>query len=281
MKTAKAIQQHARGATEFLAASLRAPVRVGIVLGTGSGGVADQIDVEHEFAYDQIPNFPTSTAIGHKGCLLFGELAGQAVVAMNGRFHLYEGHDVGSATMAVRVMHQLGVRHLFITNAAGGVNPQLVCGDIVNIRSHIDLMCRISAVTNIGATQGRTNQRTDIYDTKLAADAHSISRANGFSIYDGVYAGLLGPNYESRAEYRMLRRIGADVAGMSTIPEVYVAAQLQMKVLAMSVITNVASPDSLTPTSGHAVIESGQLAAPRIHSIIAGVIERLDTTSVK
>ena len=247
----------------------------GIILGTGSGIVSQNIAIENEIDYGDIPHFPASTALGHKGSLIFGKLGSQPVVALNGRFHLYEGHDVDAATLAVRVMRELGVRYLFITNAAGGLNPKFASGDVMAINSHIDLMFRLSCQSSTVSALDRPAMRTDQYDEEMTKYAHSIARLNDFCLQTGVYAGLLGPNYETRAEYRMLRRIGADVAGMSTIPEVYVATKLGLRVLALSIVTNVAKPDVLEETSGQEVIDAAQTAAPKIHLIIQGCIESL------
>ena len=269
------IDQKATEAANHLASLANQPIPFGIILGTGSGIVAKKMVIETEIDYGDIPHFPQSTALGHKGSLLFGKLNSHHVVAMNGRFHLYEGHNVDDAKLALRVLQKLGVTNLFITNAAGGLNPNFNSGDIMIINSHIDLMCRTSPNTNVQSKCERPSKRTDIYDLEMAENARSIARANDFNIQTGIYGGLLGPNYETRAEYRMLRRIGADVAGMSTIPEVCMAATLQMKVLGLSIVTNVAKPDVLQQTSGQEVINAAELAAPRIHQIILGSINKL------
>lgn len=263
------LQARTDQAADFIAAQIGDCVpRFGIVLGTGSSVVANDIEIQNEFDYSQIPNFPLSTALGHKGRWIVGKLKNQSVIAMDGRFHLYEGHDLDAATLGIRVMHRLGVQKLAITNASGGINPNFKSGDIMIIDSHIDLMCRWSRASSVAAANQRPSKRVDCYDSEMAQLARQCARANDFEIQNGIYGALLGPNYETRAEYRMLRRIGADVAGMSTVPEVSVACKLEMRVLALSVITNVANPDSLTPTTGEEVIDAAQVAAPRIGQIL-------------
>lgn len=247
--------------------------RFGIVLGTGAGIVADHIQAEATLPYGSIANFPVSTATGHKGNLVCGTLDGHPVVAMQGRFHLYEGYDVDAATLPIHVMRQLGVEVLFVSNAAGGLNPKMVSGDVMLIESHVDFMNRTSVQMTTAPTLGRPSLRSDgVYDRKLIEAAKRIAREADFPLHEGVYAAMLGPNYETRAEYRFLKKMGVDVAGMSTVPEVTVASKNDMRVLAMSIITNVAKPDVLEETSGEEVIEAAQVAAPKLKSIVSGVM---------
>lgn len=275
MNSQLSIAERVQKAADFLRGHFETPPQFGIVLGTGSGVLAEMIECEHRIDYQQIPNFPQSTAMGHAGSMVCGTLSEQPVIAMNGRFHLYEGHALDDATIAIRVMHALGVKYLFITNASGGINPKFSSGDIMLIQSHIDLMCRVSADASVGAIDGRPELRTDRYDLEMAKLSHACARQNDFVLQAGVYGGLLGPNYETRAEYRMLRRIGADVAGMSTVPEVHVAAKLGLKILGLSVVTNVAKPDVLAETTGQEVIDAAELAAPRVYMIVESVIQHL------
>ncbi|QEG24003.1 purine-nucleoside phosphorylase [Mariniblastus fucicola] len=247
--------------------------RFGIVLGTGAGIVAEHIQAQATLPYGSIANFPVSTATGHKGNLVCGTLDGHEVVAMQGRFHLYEGYDVDHATLPIHVMHALGVEVLFVSNAAGGLNPKMDSGDVMLIESHVDFMNRTSPQIAAEPTLGRPSFRSDqVYDRDLIESAHSIARKEGFALHQGVYAAMLGPNYETRAEYRMLRRMGIDVAGMSTVPEVNVAARSGIRTMAMSIVTNVANPDSLEPTSGEEVIEAARVAAPKLKAIVSGVM---------
>ena len=270
----QSLADEAKQAAAYVSSRFDYRPQFGIVLGTGSGILATEIETELELDYGQIPGFPVSTALGHKGCLICGTLAGEPVIAMNGRFHLYEGHDVDRATLPIRVMQELGVKVLFITNASGGINPKFRSGDIMAITSHIDLMCRSTLNSSTSVAAERPTHRSDLYDRSLIASARHSARTNDFVLQMGTYAGLLGPNYETRAEYRMLRRIGADVAGMSTVPEVYIANLMSLRMLALSVVTNVAKPDVLETTSGQEVIDAAQLAAPRIYKIVADIVRK-------
>jgi len=247
--------------------------RFGIVLGTGAGIIAEHIQADVTLPYNSIDNFPVSTATGHKGNLVCGSLDGHGVVAMQGRFHLYEGYDVDAATLPIHVMRAMGVEVLFVSNAAGGLNPKMVSGDVMLIESHVDFMNRTSSAMSSPPVLGRPTLRCDTaYDQELMEIAKRIARENGFALHEGVYAAMLGPNYETRAEYRFLRKMGVDVAGMSTVPEVTVASKNGMRVVAMSIVTNVAKPDVLEETSGEEVIEAAQVAAPKLKSIVSGVM---------
>lgn len=272
----KDLNERVHQAADFIAKAINVSPKFGIVLGTGSGAVAADVEIQNEFDYAQIPNFPISTAMGHKGRLILGRLNQQPIVAMDGRFHLYEGHALDDATIGIRVMHQLGVQILFITNASGGLNPQYNSGDIMIIDSHIDLMCRTSLASSVALSNQRPSRRVDSCDCQLAQSARATARASDFEIRTGVYGALLGPNYETRAEYRMLRRIGADVVGMSTVPEVNVASKLGMRILGLSIVTNVAKPDVLDITSGQEVIAAAELAAPRVCTVVNNAITDLE-----
>jgi len=247
--------------------------RYGIVLGTGAGDLAKSIEIEQAIPYPDVPGFPASTALGHKGQFVCGRFADQDVIAMEGRFHLYEGYPVDLATLPIHVMHRLGVEILFISNASGGISPKLASGQIMAIDSHVDFMFRSTVAMNADVVGERPSVRSDsAYDLSLIELAKSSARRNGFPLHQGVYGAMLGPNYETRAEYRFLRRIGADVAGMSTVPEVAVAAARGMKVLGLSVVTNVAKPDVLESTSGQEVIDAAVTAAPHLTAIVSDVI---------
>jgi len=258
---------------ESIASQWQGSPRFGVVLGTGAGIVADSIEAQATLPYESIANFPVSTATGHKGNLVCGTLDGHEVVAMQGRFHLYEGYDVDAATLPVHVMRKMGVEVLFVSNAAGGLNPKMVSGDVMLIESHVDFMNRTSIQMTSPPELGRPSLRSDrAYDPELMKTAMGIARKEGFALHKGVYAAMLGPNYETRAEYRFLRKMGVDVAGMSTVPEVTVASKKGMRVVAMSIVTNVAKPDVLEETSGEEVIEAARVAAPKLKSIVSGVM---------
>ncbi len=250
----------------------------GIVLGTGSGQIADELQVEVRLPYSDIPHFPRSTALGHKGSLVCGCLGLIPVVAMQGRFHLYEGYSVDATTLPIHVMQRLGIERLLISNAAGGVNPAYSVGELMLIESHIDFFNRTSR--HFQASDSEQNIRPAFRadaacSQELIAIGQMVSRANQFVLHRGVYVGLLGPTYETRAEYRMVRQIGGDVVGMSTIPEITVASFYGLPTLAVSIITNVAKPGQLVPTTGHAVVAAAELAAKNLRAIFVAAVQGL------
>ena len=269
------IEEQSRQAATVLQQRWDRRPRFGIILGTGAGRLAEEIQAEAVLPYGDLPHFPTSTAMGHKGRFVGGTLAGHAVLAMQGRFHLYEGYSVDRATLPVHLMHHLGVNVLFVSNASGGINPQFQSGQIMLIDSHVDFMYRSTVSMSGQVVQGRPALRSDAYDGQLIRWAQESARRQGIVVHQGVYAGLLGPNYETRAEYRFLRRIGGDVAGMSTIPEVAVAARYGMRVLGMSIVSNVAKPDVLEATSGQEVIDAAAVAAPGLKRMVVDVIQAI------
>ncbi len=250
--------------------------RVGIILGSGLGGLAEEIETQATLDYAEIPNFPRTSAIGHKGRLVCGMLDGIAVVAFQGRFHLYEGNPAQDASLPVRLISELGADTLIVTNAAGGVNPAYAVGDVMLIEDQINLMFANPLVgINDDELGPRFPDMSAPYDPAMMQTAASIARRNDFVLHRGVYLAMLGPTYETRAEYRMARRIGADAVGMSTVPEVVAARHANMRVLGMSTITNVGSPDAPSETSGHAVIDVAKTAAPKLTAVIHGVIQSL------
>lgn len=249
--------------------------RIAIILGTGSGQLAEQITADVILPYHEIPQFPISTATGHKSQLVCGTLAGKKIVAMQGRFHFYEGYSYDAATLPIHVLHQMGVKCLFVTNASGGLNPQFNSGEIMAIESHIDLQFRTSKRFHAPRMHDRSKIYADGYDAKLIEQAVACGRRIGFPVHQGVYAAMLGPNFETRAEYRFLRAIGADAAGMSTVPEVFVAAHYGMRVLGLSIIANVAKPDVLQSTSGQEVIDLAEVAGPQLQAVLMDAVGRL------
>lgn len=248
--------------------------RVGIILGTGLGDFAKQIDAEAVIGYETIPHFPRPTALGHRGQFVCGTINGLSVVTMEGRFHLYEGYSAQQITLPVRVMKALGVELLIISNASGGMNPLYRPGDIVVIDDHINLMgANPLTGPNDNALGPRFPDMSCPYDPALIDRALEIAQQEKITAHKGVYAAMSGPNYETRAEYRMLRIIGADIVGMSTVPEVIVAAHMGLKVLALSTVTNVASPDSpAPPTDGHDVIAVAKTAEEKVRKIVLGIL---------
>jgi purine-nucleoside phosphorylase len=246
----------------------------GIILGTGLGSFTNEIEREAEVAYDQIPHFVRSTAIGHTGQLVCGRVAGVPVLTMEGRFHLYEGYSPQQITFPVRVMKALGIELLLISNASGGLKPCFMPGDIVVVEDHINLMGANPLVgVNDEAFGSRFPDMSRPYDAALVKRALRIARREDIVAHPGVYVGVSGPNYETRAEYRFFRKIGADVIGMSTVPEVIVAAQVGLRVLALSVVTNRCLPDAIAETDGKAVVAVAHSAEPKLRAIVLGILQ--------
>lgn len=215
----------------------------GIILGTGLSGLANEIDVQDALPYQDIPGFPVSTVEGHPGRLLLGTLGGAPVVAMQGRFHFYEGYDMREVTLPVRVMKLLGIERLFLSNASGGVDPEMEVGDLMVLNDHIDLFPdNPLRGPNLDQLGPRFPDMSEPYDRSLIAKAHSIAEKLGVKLREGVYAGVSGPCFETPAEYRRMRLIGADAVGMSTVPEVIVARHMGLPCFAMSVITDLGVP---------------------------------------
>jgi len=261
---------------QFIANRWNKRPRYGIILGTGAGDIANAIVAEEIIPYPEVPHLPASTAIGHKGQFVCGTLVDQPIIAMQGRFHLYEGYPVDQATLPVHVMAAMGVTDLFISNAAGGCQPDWIVGDVMMIESHVDFMYRATPRMFARTVHGRPLTRSDLYDVARIEQAIVHARAEDFQLHRGVYASMLGPNYETRAEYRYLRKIGADAVGMSTVPEVAVAATYAMRIMAMSIITNVANPDQLVETSGHDVVDAAAIAAPKLRSLVENAIKNTE-----
>jgi purine-nucleoside phosphorylase len=250
---------------------------VAIILGTGLGGLADEVDVEVRIPYGEIPGFPLSTVESHAGQLLVGALAGKRVVAMQGRFHRYEGYSMQQIAFPVRVLQALGAKTLMVSNACGGMHPLWSPGDLMLIADHINLLGDNPLV---GPNDDRLGPRfpdmSEPYDAELRALARAVALEQGIAVREGVYVAVAGPNLETRAEYRMLRAIGADVVGMSTVPEVIVARHMGMRVLGVSIITDQCLPDALVPASVEQIIAVARRAEPRLTALIRGVLERLN-----
>jgi purine-nucleoside phosphorylase len=271
---------HTYEAVSAASAAIRARVErapeVAIVLGTGLGGLAREIDVEATIPYSDIPGFPLSTVESHEGRLLFGTLGGKPVVAMQGRFHRYEGYTLQQVTFPVRVLRALGAETLVVSNASGGMHPLWSPGDLMLIADHINLL---GDNPLIGANDDRLGVRfpdmSEPYDAALRTLARSVAVDLGVLLREGVYVAVPGPNLETRAEYRMLRTLGADVVGMSTVPEVIVAVHAGMRVLGLSIITDQCLPDALEPANIATIIAAAGRAEPRLTALVRGVLERL------
>lgn len=255
------------------------PGRVGIVLGTGLGALAAEIEAEATIPYDAIPHFPTSTAVGHTGRLVCGRLASVPVVAMEGRFHLYEGYTPAQVTFPIRVLKELGCETLIVSNAAGGLNPLYTKGDLVVIDDHVGLPGLGGVSPLIGPNDDRLGPRfPDMvapYDRELQELALKVALEEGIVAHRGVYVGVVGPNLETRAEYRFLRAIGADVVGMSTVTEVLVAVHAGLKVLGFSIVTDLCLPDALEPVKIEEILAVANEAEGKLRRIVTRLLGRL------
>ncbi len=262
-------------ATEVIKAQWDERPRAGIVLGTGLGSVAGEIETQATLDYASIPHFPQSTVVGHTGQLVCGTLCGVPVVAMEGRFHAYEGYSHRQITFPIRVMRAMGAEMLIVSNASGGMNPFYSLGDIVVIDDHINLM---GDNPLIGVNDERLGPRfPDIsrpYDPALADQALDVARRENIVAHRGVYAAVTGPNLETRAEYRFLRTIGADLVGMSTVPEVIVAVHGGIRVLGLSIVTDLCFPDALKPANIEQILATAAEAEPKLRKIVLGVLAR-------
>ena len=250
--------------------------RVGIILGTGLGRLAEEIESPVTVEYSDIPHFVPSTVESHSGRLIFGELEGELVVAMQGRLHRYEGYSLQEVTFPVRVLRALGVEVLVVSNASGGMNPLWAPGDLVLIADHINLLGDSPLV---GANEEELGPRfpdmSAAYDPELQSVAREVALERGIPLRCGVYVAVPGPNLETRAEYRMLRALGADVVGMSTVPEVIVAVHGGLRVLGISIITDACLPDALEPATLEKILAVARGAEPKLGELVRGVIARL------
>lgn len=249
---------------------------VAIILGTGLGALGREIDVHTSIDYSEIPGFPLSTVESHSGRLLFGTLGGRQVVAMQGRFHRYEGYSLQEVSFPVRVMHALGARTLVVSNACGVMNPLWNKGELMVIADHINLLGDNPLIGPNDDTLGpRFPDMSQPYDPGLRAIAREVAVNAKMVVREGVYAAVTGPNLETRAEYRMLRSAGADVVGMSTVPEVIVAVHAGMRVLGISILTDRCLPDALEPATVEEIIAVASRAEPHLTMLVRGVLERL------
>jgi len=271
---------HTRDNAERTAAAVRArwdrTPAAAIILGTGLGRLAEQIAVEAEVAYAELPGFARATVETHGGRLLCGTLAGRPVVAMQGRFHRYEGYSLQEVTFPVRALRALGAATLVVSNACGGMHPLWAPGDLMLIADHINLLGDNPLVgPNDAALGPRFPDMSAPYDAGLRDLARAVAAERRIALREGVYVAVAGPNLETRAEYRMLRQLGADVVGMSTVPEVIVAVHGGMRVLGISIITDQCLPDALEPASLERIIGVAREAEPKLGALVAGVVERL------
>lgn len=248
----------------------------GIILGTGLGGLTKEIDVKHEIEYENLPHFPLSTVESHHGKLIFGKIGDKNVVAMQGRFHFYEGYSMKQITFPVRVMKFLGIKTLLVSNACGGMNPIYNRGDIMLMVDHINLLGDNPLIgMNEDELGPRFPDMSEPYDLQLIKVAEEVALENKIKVQKGVYVAVPGPNLETKAEYRFLRTIGADVVGMSTIPENIVANHMGIKVLGISIVTDECFPDSLKPVNVEEIISTAMQAEPKMTLIMKEVVKRI------
>ena len=252
---------------------------VAIILVSGLGRLADRITDRQVVAYDEVPGFPPPTVVGHSGAVVAGTLGGKRVVALSGRFHMYEGHDAPLAGFPVRVLQELGASTLVVTNAAGGIRRSFKPGDIMLIRDHINLTFRNPLIGAVEPGDERFPDMSDPYDPALGKLAHTVAREQGVALAEGVYCALLGPTYETPAEVKMLTTLGADAVGMSTVPEVIVARARGMRVLGFSCITNLACGLSDQPITHAEVLETTFIAGERMSALVAEIVRRVERPS--
>ncbi len=260
---------------EFIKSKINTQPRVGIILGSGLGGLVDDIETEVTLDYHDIPNFPVSTVSGHKGQLLFGKLNGVNVVAMKGRFHYYEGYTMQQVTFPVKVMKLLGIQSLFVSNASGGVNPEFEIGDIMFITDHINQMPNPLIGPNIDELGPRFPDMSEAYSKELLSKAKRIARHMNIKYRVGVYVGLTGPTFETPHEYFYIHKIGGDAVGMSTVPEVIVARHMGLPVFAVSVISDLGVEGKIVEVSHEEVLEAAEQAAGKIKQIVTQLVKEV------
>ena len=279
------LQQQVSDAAKSIRSRWPKMPQVAIILGSGLGGLSSEIDVEQSIPYRDVPHFKSATALGHDGTLICGTVGSMTVCAMNGRFHRYEGYSLSEVAFPVRVFAELGATILIVSNACGGLNPLFSAGDVMVIEDQVNLMFKNPLTGVVGSTVNGSigfERPADIsgaarptYDLRLLKSAQQVARDAGLPVRTGVYCSVPGPNYETRAELRMLRTVGVDVVGMSTIPEVIVASQLGMRVLGLSAVTNKCSPDARVATTGESIVVAAESTQPKMRDIVLGVINKL------
>jgi len=260
---------------DYIKSKIKETPKVGIILGTGLGGLVDDIEIETALPYHEIPNFPVSTVKGHKGQLLFGRVNGNSVVAMQGRFHYYEGYSMQQVTFPVKVMKMLGIETLIVSNASGGVNPEFEIGDIMFITDHINLMPNPLIGPNIEELGPRFPDMSEAYSKTLLSKAKKIARHLNIKYRTGVYAAMTGPSFETPHEYFYIHKIGGDAVGMSTVPEVIVARHMKIPVFAVSVISDLGVEGKIVEVSHEEVLEAAEKAAVKIKQIVMELIREL------
>jgi purine-nucleoside phosphorylase len=264
-----------KSTAEFIKKQVSFSPEVGIILGTGLGGLVKEIEILHTIPYEKIPGMPLSTVEGHSGKLIFGNLAGKKVVAMQGRFHFYEGYDIQQVVFPVRVMKYLGIKTLLVSNASGGMNPAFAIGDLMIITDHINLLPNPLVGKNDNELGVRFPDMSEAYDKNLIAKAKDIAKKNNIKVQQGVYVGLTGPTLETPAEYKYLRIIGGDNVGMSTTPEVIAARHMGIPVFAISIITDVGIEGRIVKVTHEEIMRAAEIAEPRMTVIMKELVKSL------
>jgi len=268
--------KHINETVDFLQEKGFKKPEIGIILGTGLGKLIEEVEIINEVSYNHIPNFPTATVEFHKGKLIYGILEGKKVIVMQGRFHLYEGYTLQDVTYPVRVMEKLGIKTLLVSNASGAINLNFKKGELMLIEDHINLLgsspLAFKGVEELGE---RFTDMSEPYDAEINSKFESIAKANNIKLHSGVYASVVGPQLETKAEYRMLKIIGADAVGMSTVPEVIVGNHLKLKVAAVSVLTDECDPNNLKPVDISEIIAMASKAEPEMIVLFKKLIKEL------
>ena len=260
---------------QFILNEINSKPEVGIILGTGLGGLVREIEIKKILEYKNIPNFPISTVEGHHGKLIFGNLSGKKVIAMQGRLHFYEGYNMQQVTFPVRVMKILGIKNLIVSNASGGVNPDFGIGDLMIINDHINLIPNPLIGKNYSELGPRFPDMSNAYDKKLITKAEAIAKNNKIKVQKGVYTAVTGPTFETPSEYKYFRIIGSDAVGMSTVPEVIVARQMGISCFAISIITDLGVPSKIVKVTQTDVLNAAEKSEPLMTKIITELIAEL------
>lgn len=265
-----------KATANFITEKIKAKPEIGIILGTGLGGLVKEIEITESIPYAEIPNFPVSTVDGHAGRLIFGKLGDREVIAMQGRFHFYEGYSMKEVTFPVRVLKYAGVTHLFVSNASGGLNPDWNVGEIVIITDHINFFPEHPLRgPNLNELGPRFPDMSRCYDERLRNKAKLIALQHNINVKEGVYVGVSGPTFETPAEYKMFRILGADIVGMSTVPEVIVARHMGLKVFGISIVTDSGVPGEIVEISHEEVQEVAMKAEPKMTLILKKLVESI------
>lgn len=260
---------------EFIKKQITGEIEIGIVLGSGLGGLVKEISIEKEISYKDIPNFPISTVEGHKGALIIGKLGGKRVIAMQGRFHYYEGYEASQTVFPIRVMKFLGIKYLFLSNAAGGMNPNFEVGDLMIINDHINLIPNPLIGKNYSELGPRFPDMSEAYSKEIIEKAIAVAKDLKIKIHQGVYVATTGPTFETPAEYKYFHIIGGDAVGMSTAPEVIIARHMGLPCFAISIITDMAVAGTVIPVSHEEVLKAANIAEEKMTKIFTQLIEKL------